>query len=105
MRMDNSLPPPATDWIGMMVACFMGILGRLYVIAHKDPKPLGWPLAWELLVGMPLGMIGWGITVAIGWQGTALSAMVIVVTSIAGARVVDAAIQVVLARINEGAKK
>lgn len=97
--MSNDPSPPTLDWLGLMIAGFLGVLGRLYVLAHSDPRRRGWEAIWELMIGFPLGLIGWGLADAANVENTPIGVALIVVTSIGGARVVDAVIAEVLDRI------
>ena len=97
----NDIPPTPPDWIAIMAAGGLGMLGRLYAISRADKRPLGWALAWELLIGIPLGIIGWGTGEMLHLQGAALPAWTVLV-AIAGTRGVDAAIDAVIERIRSG---
>lgn len=92
---------PGPDWLALLGAAALGVLGRLYVVARADKRPMGWALVWELLLGVPLGIVGWGFGVLLGIGGAALPAWTVLV-AIAGTRAVEAALDAVVDRIRKG---
>lgn len=93
--------PPGQDWIAITGAGALGVLGRLYVVARADRRPIGWALVWELALGVPLGIVGWGVGIVFGITGPALPAWTVLV-AIAGTRATEAAIDAVVERIRKG---
>lgn len=94
----SPLPPTDPDWIALLLASALGVLGRLYTVANADCPQRGWRLAWELMLGIPLGIIGWGLGHGLGLGGHVLPA-VTVVFAITGRRGVELLIEALVARI------
>jgi hypothetical protein len=97
--MPLSSTPPDADPASIAAAGLFGILGRFYTLAHSNPRKRGWEAAWELAVGIPLGLMGAGVAEYLSIPpDSQMGIAVIVITSIGGGKFIDATFVFVIER-------